>query len=271
LKHVVIVIIRLTMTTYQTDSKTVENPTHLRFTRDPLYSIDMSNDSSDLESQYKATYEYNIKTDFLRKIYSLLSIQLAITFGVSLAFYKCPSINNFVIGHPNAFYIVTICTFIFLFLAMPCCYGQHHPVNLFILLGFTLCESYSIGYLCLFYTSSSIIICWGLTLSTFVCLSIYAYRSKTDFSFLGAGLYSCLWVLILGGLIQGIFLPASQFLNTSFAVLGAMVAIGYILYDTSEIINKLSPDEYVFACISLYIDILMLFTRLLELFGTRRD
>ena len=92
-----------------------------------------------------------------------------------------------------------------------------------------------------------------------------------DFEFLGAGLFSCLWILIIGGIIQGLFLPNDQFLNTAMAILGAMVASGYILYDTSDIIKRLDPDDFVYACMSLYLDIIMLFLRLLELFGKRRD
>jgi Integral membrane protein, interacts with FtsH len=53
------------------------------------------------------------------------------------------------------------------------------------------------------------------------------------------------------------------------AILGAMVACGYILYDTSNIINRLDPDDFVFACMSLYLDIIMLFIRLLELLGNK--
>ena len=54
------------------------------------------------------------------------------------------------------------------------------------------------------------------------------------------------------------------------AAFGAFIASGYILYDTSEIIHRLDPDDFVFACMSLYLDIIMLFLRLLELFGHKQ-
>ena len=43
-----------------------------------------------------------------------------------------------------------------------------------------------------------------LTASVTVALTVYTLRSKTDFSFLGAGLGSALWVLIFGGLIASL-------------------------------------------------------------------
>jgi FtsH-binding integral membrane protein len=61
--------------------------------------------------------------------------------------------------------------------------------------------------------------------------------------------------------------------NVAMAILGCITAVGYILYDTSEIINRMEIDEYVFACMSLYIDIIMLFVNLLQLLtgGNNRD
>ena len=95
--------------------------------------------------------------------------------------------------------------------------------------------------------------------------------TKTDFNFLGAGLYSCLWIIIIGSFISA-FLPNMPVFNVAMAILGCITAVGYILYDTSEIINRMEIDEYVFACMSLYIDIIMLFLNLLQLLsGGKND
>ena len=135
---------------------------------------------------------------------------------------------------------------------------------------FTFCESYTVSYICLFYQPTSILMAWGLTASIFIILSGYVLYTGKDFNFLGAGLFACLWILIIGGLIQVIWLPDDQFLNTAMAVFGAMIACGYILYDTSNILKRLDPDDFIFACMSLYLDIIMLFIRFLELFGDKR-
>jgi|TARA_B110000971_G_C20036734_1_gene514738 FtsH-binding integral membrane protein len=111
----------------------------------------------------------------------------------------------------------------------------------------------------------------GITLSTFVGLTAYVMYTKADFNFLGAGLYSCLWIMIIGSFISA-FLPNMPVFNVAMAILGCITAVGYILYDTSEIINRMEIDEYVFACMSLYIDIIMLFLNLLQLLsGGKND
>ena len=42
---------------------------------------------------------------------------------------------------------------------------------------------------------------------------------------------------------------------------------GYILYDTSLIIYKLSIDDYVLAVLMLYLDFINLFIKMLECLG----
>ena len=50
-----------------------------------------------------------------------------------------------------------------------------------------------------------------------------------------------------------------------FSLAGALLFVGYILYDTSLIIHHLGPDDYVVAAVTLYLDIINLFHYLLEL------
>lgn len=246
------------------------NPTTL--TSFPNQDHQDHQDHQDLEKGYSQTSTLNYRLDntmgpqiqkeFIKKIYSLLSVQLLITWGVSLFFTLHTNTRDYVLANPNLFYFSIAGTFLFLFLSF--CYGRQHPHGLWILLGFTLCESYSIGVVSVTYDSNSVLLAWGMTLSIFVGLTIFVHTSKADFQFLGIGLLAGLYILIFGGIYQ-IFFSTSPFFNTAMACLGALVAVGYILYDTSEIVHRLSPDDYVFACISLYLDILMLFLRILEL------
>jgi len=216
--------------------------------------------------------KYQIQKHFIRRIYSLLCVQLAVTFSMCILFYNVDSVKQYVLQKSVLMWIAIILTFVFLFIGSPPCYGRHHPINLLALLGFTLCESYLVGYTCLLYNSVIVLMACGITLSTFVGLTLFVMYSKKDFNFLGAGLYSSLWVIILGGIIT-VFLPNMPIFNVVMAIMGCMVAIGYILYDTSEIVNRMEIDEYVFACMSLYIDIIMLFMNLLQLLtgGKNRD
>jgi FtsH-binding integral membrane protein len=209
--------------------------------------------------------ETKIKNKFILKIYCILSLQLFITFLMSLGCYFTNSARQFVLQQQGVLISTILLSFLFLILSL--CYGRNYPCNYVCLFGFTLSESYLVTYICLFYQPITILLACGLTLSIFIILSVYVYYTKSDFQFIGAGLFASLWILIIGEIIQVIWLPRDQLFNTFMAIFGSIIACGYILYDTSEILNRLTPDDFIHACISLYTDIIMLFLRLLELLG----
>ena len=63
--------------------------------------------------------------------------------------------------------------------------------------------------------------------------------------------------MILYGLVAWIFhLPTGGLIYSCF---GAVLFSGYIVYDTYVIMQRLGPDEWVHASISLYLDIINLF------------
>lgn len=235
--------------------------------KNPMYYDDLENGM--LTPPNKQDLPLDIKLGFIKKIYSLLSIQLCITWVMSYGFYANKQAHDFVLHSPGMLVVSTLGAFLTLFLSW--CYGKSYPANYLILFSFTLCESYSVSYICLYYEPTSILLAWGLTASIFILLSGYVMYTGKDFSFLGAGLFAGLWILIIGGFIQIIWLPNDQILNTTMAAFGALIATGYILYDTSDIIYRLDPDDFIYACMSLYLDIIMLFLRLLELFGHKNN
>lgn len=56
--------------------------------------------------------------------------------------------------------------------------------------------------------------------------------------------------------------------STSTAVYGGISAVvfsGYIVYDTQNLIKRFSYDEYIWATVTLYLDILNLFLTILRM------
>ena len=54
--------------------------------------------------------------------------------------------------------------------------------------------------------------------------------------------------------IVGLFIPFSHTIDLLYAIGGTILFSGYIVYDTYLINNRLSPDEYIMAAISLYLE-----------------
>lgn len=79
---------------------------------------------------------------------------------------------------------------------------------------------------------------------------------------------SCMMLLAVAGLIR-IFYRGETF-NLLIACGGALIFSAYIVYDTQLMMGgshkySISPEEYVFASLNLYLDIINLFLHLLKI------
>lgn len=113
----------------------------------------------------------------------------------------------------------------------------------------------------------------GMTAFTFFGLSAYVLTSKKDFSFMGGflaagmivGLIAMVALLVLP--MFGIQLGA---LHLAFSAFIVLLMCGFILYDTSNIVNG-TYTNYIMATVSLYLNIYNLFIHLLSLVGFLND
>ena len=123
-----------------------------------------------------------------------------------------------------------------------------------ILSAFTLCMSYLVGFVCAAYEEAGIgdlvIEAVFITATVFIVLTLFTLQSKWDFSFMGAGLGMCLWIMILWGFFSAIFGFQT---GSVYALLGSILFSMYIIYDTYMIAERLDPEDYVVAAIELYV------------------
>ena len=203
------------------------------------------------------------QVNHIQKIYNLLSIQLIITWILTFTFYMDQQLTIFILNNNTLIITSSILTLPFTSLAY--WYGTIYPYNYLTLLGFTLSQSYCIAYVCLLYETNGIL-AWSITTHIFIIITLYIFIYKQNFDSLQNILYSSLWIIIIGTISQIIIFPHTTILNTSLAVFGAITAGGYILYHTSIIIRNLSTNQSVYECFSLYLHIIMLFIRCLQLF-----
>ena len=200
---------------------------------------------------------------FIRRVYTILSIQLLLT----------GSVSAFMILHvPTQVYVLThgwpVLASIFLSLGLILslmCLKDREPINMYLLCAFTIVESFLVGTVTTAYCASGqrgiVLEAVFLTGVIFVCLTAYVYKSRADFSFLGAALYMGLGALVVWGMLAMAFGIRTGYV---YALLGCIVFSGYVLFDTWLIMDKLSPHEHVLAAIMLYLDIINLFLYLLQ-------
>ncbi|MCC1483774.1 Bax inhibitor-1/YccA family protein [Winogradskyella immobilis] len=105
-----------------------------------------------------------------------------------------------------------------------------------------------------------------VTLALFTGLSAIVFVTKKDFSFIRTGLTIGFFIaigLIIAGTIFGFNL------GLWFSVGMCLLAGGAILYQTSNLVNKYSTDDYIPAAIGLFASLMLLFWYILRIFMSR--
>jgi len=203
-----------------------------------------------------------IRNAFVRKVYTILFVQILATTIVGGILSQSPSAVLWVQAHPWSYYLPMFGVFINLGLLY---WKRHeHPINLILLSTFTLLEAFTLGILCAYFDNTIVIQALLITLGVFLGLTIFTFQSKYDFSGLGPWLFGGLIALCMTGIV-GIFIPFSRTIDLLYAIGGTIIFSGYIVYDTYLINGRLSPDEYIMAAISLYLDFINLFLSILRL------
>jgi len=169
-------------------------------------------------------------------------------------------------------------------LLMCCCCTQlmrRYPTNYVFLFVFALLYGVIIGAVTIFYTLPSVLLAAGIAAAMFFMLTAYACLTKTDFTGLGPYLVCALIGLIVFGFVA---LFVSNFcdscyslMNVIYAAVGAVLFSMYIVYDTQLIVggrhrkHQFSVDDFAFAALNLYMDIINLFLVILDLSGSRNN
>jgi len=203
----------------------------------------------------------HVRLGFLRKVYSLLGMQLILTTIIAGVCMGVSQIKEFVHQNP---WILLVAFILSITLLILCSVKRREtPINLILLAAFTVVEAFTVGVLVAHYNTAVVLQAFFLTATVVVGLTIYTFQSKRDFSGWGAGLMSGLWIMILGGIM--FMFVGGPVKEMAFAVGGAILFSGFIIFDTHMIMTRVSPEEYVIATIELYLDIINLFIQILKI------
>lgn len=219
--------------------------------------------------------DVKIRHAFIKKAYSIVSFQLLITIGISAIIRFIPKVSSFFVYNPWLLWLALIGTIVIMF-TLVCCESvcRSYPTNMILLLVFTVLESLLIGCICIQYKMDTLLIAVVITFAIVVGLTLFAFQTKIDFTGFGVYLFVFGLVLMLFGLISIIL--RSNLLNILYAAFGAGLFSMYLVFDTQLMIGgkhkySISPEDYVFASLNIYLDIINLFLLILRLVSASKD
>ncbi|XP_060077292.1 protein lifeguard 1-like [Ylistrum balloti] len=217
--------------------------------------------------------EKTIRMGFIRKVYGILLCQILVTILFICLFLYAPAVQNFAAVNPWLWYVAIVLTFIMI-IALACCpdVRRQSPLNMILLAIFTVCEGFLLGGVAGTYNENAVLMAVGVTAIVTFALTVFAFQTKIDFTMMGGLLFVFLIVLICFGFLCAII--QNEYARLAYSCLGALLFSAYIVFDTQMMIGgkhkySLSPEEYIFAALNLYLDIVNLFLFLLSIFGSR--
>ncbi|KAK7153928.1 hypothetical protein R3I94_007325 [Phoxinus phoxinus] len=215
-----------------------------------------------------------VRHAFIRKVYLILASQLFMTTSIIAVFAFVEPVRLFVIQNP-AIYWVSLPVYLVTYLMLVCCEGprRRHPWNLILLFIFTLALSYMTGTISSYFDTKAVFLALGITAVVCVIVTVFCFQTKVDFTSCTGLLCALCVVLLVTGIITSIVLSYQYvpWLQMLYGAFGAIVFTLFLAYHTQLLIgnraNAISPEEYVFGALSLYVDIVQIFLFFLHITG----
>ncbi|KAM4551191.1 protein lifeguard 3-like [Odontesthes bonariensis] len=218
--------------------------------------------------------DLSVRHAFIRKVYLILAAQLLVTTAIVAVFTFVHPVRTFVQRNP-AVYWVSYAIYFITHIVLVCCKGPRRkfPWNVILLSIFTLALSNMTGSISSYYDTKAVFLAIGITAVVCIAVTVFCFQTKVDFTKC-QGLFCVLGiVMFVTGIISAIVLSFKYilWLHMLYAAMGAIVFTLFLAYHTQLLIgnrkHSISPEEYVFAALSIYVDIVQIFLFLLQIIG----
>ncbi|XP_037542281.1 protein lifeguard 3-like [Nematolebias whitei] len=228
-----------------------------------------------ISSQWEST---SVRHAFIRKVYFILTVQLAVTFSVISVFTFVDSVRLFVISYP-VIYWTSYVVFLLVYCILICCKEprRRFPLNLVLLGIFTVAFSYMAGTISSYYETKAVFLAMGITAIVCIAVTVFCFQTKVDFTSCGGFLCIASVLLMIIGIVTAVVLSFQYvpWLHMLYAAIGAIIYTLFLVYNTQLLIGNrelaISPEEYIYGALSLYVDIMNIFLFILQISGAATE
>ncbi len=214
-----------------------------------------------------------IRNQFVKKVYGILLSQFVITFGIILI-CQIKVIKLFLIRNKAVYVSLMILAgiiFIGAFVIISCypSFLKKVPKNYIFLFLFTISETILLVYVSILY--AFIYILGAIVFVTVICaiIMIISLLKKISMKFL----YLFFIIMVCLGIMYGILIIIfrNYYLHFLYCLIGAIIFTVILIIDTQSISqldeNFLTVDDYIYAALILYTDVIRIFIQILKIIG----
>lgn len=226
---------------------------------DPLPELEDGFQAAQESFQYK-----EVRKQFIKKVYIILGLQLLTTAVIVFVISYVNNKTNFAVKNVWTYWVAYIVFFV-TYLTIACIPNvrRKHPHNIICLMLFTLALSYMAGMIASFHSTKSILIAFGASFVVCSAITIFAIQTKFDMTKRGMYLIVVFIVFISFCMVTCFTYYYSWYLQVVWGCLGAMVYGLFLVYRTQTVMGghryQLSPEEYIYGALCLYIDMVYIF------------
>ncbi|MFJ7725010.1 Bax inhibitor-1 family protein [Neobacillus sp. NPDC097160] len=199
-------------------------------------------------------------TEYMPSVLRTFALSLAIAFLGTMAGVYVP---------PSLFLPLAILEFVMILAAV--FFRRKKAISYSFLYIFTFISGITLYPIVAYYAATAganvVIMAFATTTVVFSGISIYAAKSKRNFSFLGGFLLAALLALVAISLFN-IFFPLSTTGMLAYSFIGVVIFSGYVLFDVSRMKHHgVRAEEVPLMALSLYLDFINLFVSILRILG----
>ena len=235
--------------------------------------IKQSNELDSSQNDTDTIIQFQIRKGFIKKVFGIVFSQLIFTIFFILVF-QTTTAKKFVMKHEN-FFVVSVLssmiTFIISYFILLCNrkLSRKVPYNYIFLFIITLCETNVCATIAMAYSPQVVLVSLALTAVSVFAIISYAFTAKIDFSNFRMILSVLFGQLFMVGILC--LFMRSEALRIIYCMMGTLLIGMYLVYDVQLISGKVGlayeVDDYIFAAVELYVDIIRLFIEILRIVG----
>ncbi|XP_070585716.1 protein lifeguard 3-like isoform X2 [Erythrolamprus reginae] len=216
--------------------------------------------------------EKSVRQAFIRKVYSIIILQLLVTVAIVAVFTFVPPVSTYVIHH-NSLYYISNALFVICYLMLVLCQKirRRFPWNIILMTIFTLSVAFMTGTIASLYDTKAVILAMIITTVIIVAVTAFSFQTKVDLT-TWIGFFCILAIVFFVTSISTIIVLINNYIYWTDMLYSATCAIIFALfvaYDTQLLLgNKtfsLSPEDYIYGAIQIYVNVIYIFFSLSRL------
>ncbi|CDJ44696.1 Transmembrane BAX inhibitor motif-containing protein 1-like, related, partial [Eimeria tenella] len=211
-----------------------------------------------------------IRHAFVRKVLGILAVQILFTFGIASVFGFVPTLRTFLLQNYWLAIVAAVCGLV-LQLVLVCVpdLARKVPVNFILMTLITACYAVLISCAAAASSWESFLIAIGSTFVVVVGLMLFACQTKYDFTGCGTYLFVAVLCLMIFGILSIFF--HNKIVHLVYSSIATVLFCMILVYDTQLVVGgkhrryQYSVDDYIFAALTLYMDIIIIFMNILAI------